>query len=254
MSISSLLAEKPDITTLDVNGIPVQVTRKAIKNLHLAVYPPDGQVRVSAPLRLTNDNIRLAIISRLGWIRKQQTTFKAQPRQSERQMVSGESHYVFGKRYRLEVIEQPGRHKVKIKNNKILQLFIAPGTSAEKRSLVLQEWYRRQLKAKIPELLEHWQPIIGKSVTAWGVKKMKTKWGSCNIQKRRIWLNLELAKKPLECLEYVIVHELVHLLERHHNERFKGYLDNFLPKWKLYKDLLKSLPLAHEKWDSSLGS
>lgn len=226
----------------------MQIVRKPIKNLHLSVYPPNGHVRVAVPLHVTDDNVRLAVISRLSWIKKQQASFQTQFRQSEREMVTGESHYVFGKRYRLEVIERWGCHEVVIKNNSTLQLFVNPGTSTQNRALVLNEWYREQLKAKIPDLLNHWQSVIGKRVASWGIKKMKTKWGSCNIAQRRIWLNLELAKKPSECLEYVLVHELVHLLERHHNNRFKSHMDKYLPQWQRCRDILEREPLGNEKW------
>lgn len=249
MSTSSLtLNPLPINQAIVIRDILVQVVRKDIKHLHLGVYPPDGQVRVSAPQHLTDDNIRLAVISRLSWIRKQQVTFQAQPRQSEREMVTGESHYVFGKRYRLEVIERWGRHEIVLKNNNLLQLFVNPGTTTASRTRVLQEWYRQQLKARIPDLLLHWEPIIGKQISGWGVKRMKTKWGSCSIKPRRIWLNLELAKKPVECLEYVLVHELVHLLERHHGDQFKEYMDKFLPTWRLHRDTLKRAPLSSENW------
>ena len=231
-----------------VSGIPVQVMRKSIKNLHLSVCPPDGHVRLAVPLHMTDDNVRLAVVTRLSWIKKQQANFQAQPRQSEREIVTGESHYVFGKRYRLEVIERRGRHEVIIKNNSTLQLFVNPSTSTQNRALVLTEWYRQQLKARIPDLLTHWEPLVGRQVSDWGIKKMKTKWGSCNISQRRIWLNLELAKKPIECLEYVLVHELVHLLERHHSDRFKTYMDKYLPQWQRYRDILKHEPLRNDNW------
>lgn len=247
MSISNS-GNQPQGTTLLVRDIPVQVVRKPIKNLHLGVYPPNGCVRVAAPLPMTDSNVRLAVISRLGWIKKQQATLLAQPRQSMREMVSGESHYVFGKRFRIEVIEAWGRHEIVVKNKRTLQLFVTPGTSTQNRELVLNEWYRQQLKSRIPDLLNHWQPIVGEPVSAWGVKKMKTKWGSCNISQRRLWLNLELAKKPTECLEYVLVHELVHLLERHHSDRFKALMDKFLPQWQHCRDILKQEPLRHENW------
>ena len=226
----------------------MQVVRKAIKNLHLSVCPPDGHVRLAVPLHMTDDNVRLAVITRLSWIKKQQANFQAQPRQSEREIVTGESHYVFGKRYRLEVIERRGRHEVIIKNNSTLQLFVNPSTSTQPRALVLTEWYRQQLKARIPDLLTHWEPLVGRQVSDWGIKKMKTKWGSCNISQRRIWLNLELAKKPIECLEYVMVHELVHLLERHHSDRFKAYMDKYLPQWQRCRDILKREPLGNDNW------
>lgn len=183
-----------------VSGIPVQVLRKPIKNLHLSVCPPNGHVRLAVPLHMTDDNVRLAVITRLRWIKQQQASFQSQPRQSECEMVTGESHYVFGKRYRLEVIERRGRHEVTIKNNSTLQLFVNLGTATQNRVSVLNEWYRHQLKTRIPDLLRHWEPLIGEQVKDWGIKKMKTKWGSCTISQRRIWLNLELAKNRLSAL------------------------------------------------------
>lgn len=244
MSISNLVKDQNII----VSGISVQVVRKPIKNLHLSVCPPQGHVRVAVPLHVTDDNVRLAIISRLKWIKQQQLSFQTQTRQSAREMVTGESHYVFGKRYRLEVIERRGRHEVVIKNSSTLQLFVNPGTSALHRALVLNQWYRQELKTRIPDLLSRWEPIIGKQALDWGIKKMKTKWGSCNIAQSRIWLNLELAKKPVDCLEYVLVHELVHLLERNHGEQFKAYMNQFLPKWQQYRDALRNEPLKDENW------
>jgi hypothetical protein len=229
---------------ITIRDIPIQIIRKSIKNLHIGVYPPEGRVRVAAPVHLTEDNIRLAIISRLSWIKKQQAKFAAQPRQAKREMVSGETHYIFGQSYRLEVISRPGKHEIKLLNNNIMQLFVNPGTSPQNRALVLTQWYREQLQLKITALLDKWQPIIGENIAEFGIKKMKTKWGSCNITQRRIWLNLELAKKPIECLEYVLVHELVHLLERHHNDRFKAYMDKYLPQWRQYRDILNQEPLT----------
>jgi predicted metal-dependent hydrolase len=244
MSISNLVKDQ----SMTVGGIPVQVVRKPIKNLHLSVCPPEGHVRVAVPLHVTDDNVRLAVISRLKWIKQQKASFKAQPRQSAREMVTGESHYFFGKRYRLEVIERRGRHEVVIKNNSTLQLFVNPGTSPLHRALVLNEWYRQQLKTRIPELLSRWEPVIGKQASDWGIKKMKTKWGSCSISQSRIWLNLELAKKPIDCLEYVLVHELVHLLERNHGAQFKVYMNQFLPRWQQCRDALRCEPLKDESW------
>ena len=240
MNIDNQITE----TNIIVSGIPVLVVQKPIKHLNLGVYPPDGRVRVAAPLHFTADNIRLAVVSKLSWIKKQQAKFQAQPRQSKREMVSGETHYVFGRPYQLEVMERSGRHEIVIKNDSTLQLFVNPGTSSENRTRVLNEWYRHQLKSRIPDLLDRWQPIIGEKVNDWGIKRMKTKWGSCNITQRRIWLNLELAKKPIECLEYVLVHELVHLLERYHNQRFEKYMDKYLPQWQRCRDILNSQPLA----------
>jgi len=236
-------------TMMTVNGINVQVVRKDIKNLHLAVYPPDGHVRVAVPEHITDDNIRLAVVSKLSWIKRQQRDFKDQSRQSEREYVSGECHYLFGKRCRLELIEREGRPEVKLLKSGKLKMFVRPGSSIEIKEKVLNAWYREELKKVIPVLLDKWQPIVGKKARDWGIKKMKTKWGSCNVEQRRIWLNLELAKKPPECLEYILVHELVHLHERHHNLRFKDLLDQFLPSWRVRRNTLNTSPLAHDEWE-----
>lgn len=233
---------------ITINDIEVQVVRKNIKNLHLGVYPPNGHVRVAVPQFITDENVRLAVITKLAWIKKQQANFEKQPRQSQRKMIFGESHYYFGRRYLLDVIERQGKHEVILRNNTIMDLFVRPGTTHKNRSLVLSEWYRDQLKKIIPNLIEKWQPIIGVHVNEWGVKKMKTKWGACNTSDGRVWLNLELAKKPAECLEYILVHEMVHLLERSHNDTFRAYMDKFMPQWSLHRKILNSVPLAHEEW------
>lgn len=233
---------------IKVSGIEVQIVRKAIKNLHLAVYPPDGQVRVAAPVHVNDENVRLAVIDRLAWIKRQQQDFRNQPRQSERRYVSGECHYFLGKRCRLEVIERTGKAEIQLLKSGRLKMFVRPDASTQVKEKLLNDWYRRELKQRVPELLERWQPIVGKEAAAWGIKKMKTKWGSCNIERRRIWLNLELAKKPPECLEYILVHELVHLHERHHNERFRQLMDAFLPDWCSRATTLNSSPLGHEDW------
>lgn len=234
---------------LVVNGIEVQVIRKDIKNLHLAVYPPDGRVRVAVPNHVTDDNVRLAIVDKLSWIKKQQQDFINQLRQSERQYISGECHYVFGKRCRFELIERQGKHQVQLLKSGKLKMFVNPDTTLTNKEKLLTEWYRLELKQRIPVLLAKWQPVIGNQVAHWGVKKMKTKWGSCNVDDARIWLNLELAKKPEECLEYILVHEMVHLLERRHNDNFKALMDKYLPCWRLYRKRLNSAPLGHEDWD-----
>ncbi len=233
---------------LVIQGLKVEVTRKNIKNLHLGVYPPDGHVRVSAPLHLDDETIRLAVISRLGWIHRHQQQFARQERQSKREMVSGESHYFAGRRYRLDVIVQPGRPRVRLRNSTTLELIVPPNTDRDARERLLERWYRAQLRQRIPPLLEKWQPVIGVQVNEVRIKKMKTLWGSCNIEARRIWLNLELIKKPPQCLEYILVHEMVHLLERHHNDRFRDLMDQFLPHWRLLRDELNRAPLAHADW------
>ena len=234
--------------SITINGLDVEVVRKAIKNLLLGVYPPHGRVRVAAPLAVSDDAVRLAVIGKLGWIRRQRAKFEAQPRQSQREMVAGESHYFLGRRYRLRITEHHGAGKVVMRNTAMIDLHVRAGASMEQREEVLLRWHREQLKAMIPPLLDKWQPLIGVQVAHWGVKKMKTKWGSCNIDARRIWLNLELAKKPAPCLEYIVVHELVHLLERHHNERFTALMDIHIPQWRQYREMLNTTPLGHENW------
>ncbi len=236
-------------TTLTIAGLQVEVVRKAIKNLHLGVYPPDGHVRVAAPAYMSDEAVRVAVSTRLGWVRRQQARFAGQARQSEREMVHGESHYYLGVRYRLLVEEVDAPPQVRLHGGNKLVLQVRPGADADRRRSVLDAWYRAELKRRIPPLLEQWQPQIGVEVAGWGVKRMKTRWGSCNIAARRIWLNLELIKKPPHCLEYVLVHELVHLLERHHNERFHALMDRYLPQWRLHRDELNRAPLAHEDWE-----
>lgn len=236
-------------STLTISNIPIQVIRKPIKNLHLAVYPPDGQVRISAPLRITDEAIRLLVVNRLHWIKKQQAKFEAQPRQTAREVVSGESYYLWGQRYRLDVTYQAGKPALQFKGD-YLYLTIPQGTSTSAREQLITQYYRQVLKQRIPELLAKWQPKLDTTINDWGVKRMKTKWGSCNITAKRIWLNLELAKKSPECLEFVVVHELVHLLERHHNKRFYALMDDYLPTWRTAKDKLNKEYLAHERWDN----
>ena len=233
---------------VEVSGITVEVVRKDIKNLHLGVYPPKGRVRVAAPLHIDDEAVRLAVISRLGWIRRKQNGFEQQDRQSEREMITGESHYVQGRRYRLDVIEQNDRPALRLKNNRTLELRVRPGTSRDKREAMLHGWYRQRLRKQIPQLISKWAPKTGVTVSECCIKRMKTRWGTCNKDARRIWLNLELAKKSSACLEYILVHEMVHLLERHHNDRFLEYMDRFMPQWRLYRDELNKAPLAHATW------
>jgi predicted metal-dependent hydrolase len=233
---------------MEVGGVAIEVRRKEIKNLHVGVYPPDGKVRVSAPLRLDEEAIRLAIVSRLNWIRRKQRGFREQVRESSREMVTGESHYFQGRRYRLNLITRSGRTRIRIGNNSTLEMTLPPEMDAVGRRRILDRWYRRQLYDQLPELLRKWQSVIGVSVAESRIKRMKTLWGSCNTEACRIWLNLELAKKPVGCLEYILVHEMVHLLERKHNDRFRNLMDQFLPDWRLRQDELNNAPLAHEDW------
>ncbi|MEN8218915.1 MAG: SprT family zinc-dependent metalloprotease [Pseudomonadota bacterium] len=223
---------------IKVGSIEIEVARKDIKNLRLTIYPPNGRVRIATPLRINDESVRLFALSKLAWIKKHQANFIAQNRQTEREFISGESHYFKGIPYLLNLIEHKTSPKIIIRNNKYLELYMKKGSSKQQREKVIKEWYRQTLKNDIPALITKWQTIIGVVVADWGVKFMRTKWGTCNIQAKRLWLNLELAKKPRHCLEYVIVHEMVHLLERHHNKRFKAYMDKFMPQWRLYKDEL----------------
>ncbi|TDN87103.1 hypothetical protein DET49_11457 [Salegentibacter sp. 24] len=233
---------------IQIGSITVDVVRKDIKNMHLAVYPPQGRVRLSAPRTTDSEVLRLFAISKLGWIKKQVKSFKEQPRETPRQYVSGESHYFQGKRFLLEIIETDKQQFVELKGTKKILIHCKKNSSKEKRSILLKEWYREQLKKQVPELIKKWEKKIGVKSEEWRVKQMKTKWGACNIEVKRIWLNLELAKKPPICLEYIIAHELVHLLERNHNDRFVAYLDEYMSKWRLYRDELNSLPIAHSDW------
>lgn len=234
----------------EIQGVSVEVVRKDIKNLHLGVYPPDGRVRASVPLRLDDEAVRLALVSRLPWIRRKQKIFRQGERQSQREMVTGESHYFQGRRYLLDVIEAEKPPAVRIRDNAVLELQVRPGADRDKREDILNRWYRRILKERIGPMVAKWEPEVGVKVGEWGVKKMKTKWGSCNVDARRIWLNLELAKKPEICLEYVLVHEMVHFWERYHNEHFRQLMDRHMPNWRLHRDTLNQSLLAHEEWDS----
>lgn len=233
---------------ITVQGLSVQIVRKAIKNLHLGVYPPHGRVRVAVPLAVSDEAVRLAVIGKLGWIKRQRAKFTAQPRQTEREMVSGESHYFLGTRYRLRVVERDGPSRVVLRNRTTLELHVRSESDAAAREQVLQRWYRARLRELVPPLVAKWEAILGVQAASWGIKKMKTKWGACNVDARRIWLNLELAKKPVQCLEYLIVHELTHLIERHHSDRFVSLLDRHLPHWRRHRQELNSTPLAHESW------
>jgi predicted metal-dependent hydrolase len=232
---------------ISLGDISVDVTYKDIRNAYLSVYPPSGKVRISAPLRLDLDTIRIFAISRVGWIRKQQARLREQERETSREYINRESHYYLGKRFLLKISEIDSPPKV-ILNHSTIEMHLRPGTNTEKRKEILDEWYRERLKDIIPSIIQQWEKTLNVSVKAFGVKKMKTKWGSCNQKAGRIWLNLELGKKPLECLEYVVFHEMVHLVERKHGERFTSYMDRFLPMWRSYKEELNRRPLSHQDW------
>ena len=233
---------------IEVQGIAVEVVRKDIKNFYIGVHPPNGQVRASAPLTFDDAAVRMAVITRLSWIRRQQAAFQRQERQSQREFVTGESHYFKGRRYRLDVVEHEGPPQVWLPNNTKISLRMRPGSDRDTREAVVHRWYREHLRAEVSSLLEKWEAKLGVSANEVRIKRMKTLWGSCNVAAKRIWLNLELAKKPESCLVYILVHEMVHLLERDHNDRFRELMDQFLPQWRTYRDTLNRAPLAHEDW------
>ena len=233
---------------LTVAGFGVDVVYKNIKNLHISVYPPVGRVRVAAPHRLDEDTIRLAIVQRLPGIKKQREQLQTAARQTERHMVSGETHYVWGERLRLDSSRR-GRSKVSV-SGKTLWLTTPADYSEEQRRAVLDNWYRKELKAAVPPLLAKWQPIVGEEIVKVVVRRMKTKWGTCQTESRAIWLNPELAKKNPRCLEYLVVHELTHFIERTHNERFVKLMDLHMPDWRARRDELNGAPLAAEEWSS----
>lgn len=226
---------------LSVSGIQVDVVKKDIKNIHLAVYPPTGRVRLSSPKSMKTESLRLFVINKLGWIKKHIRNMKSQIRETEREFIQGESHWVDGNRYLLNIIEKKGKPSVSIRNKQYLDLQVRPGTAEKKREEILKEWYRDRLKAKIPALIERCEEQLDVKVQDWGVKQMKTKWGSCNIEDRRIWLNLELAKKSPDLLDYVVLHEMAHLIERKHNDRYKAVLDKYMPSWRKRREKLNEV-------------
>ena len=234
---------------IKIGELDIHLTRKDIKNLHISVMPPDGQVRVSAPDAMTDTAIRMAVIHRIPWIRRQQAAFAKQERQSAREMVNGETHYLWGRRYRLEVIESDTlkSQTVKLKSGKLI-LTVNKGLSDEVKLKLLTEYYRGRLKARAPDLIDKWSKKTDVTINSWQIQKMKTKWGSCNVEEGNIRLNLDLAKKPLPCLEYIILHELLHFKERQHNDRFKALLDIYMPDWRSRRDLLNQMPLNQENW------
>jgi predicted metal-dependent hydrolase len=222
------------INMLQLGDIAVNVVRKNIKNVHLRVYPPNGNVRISAPLRMNLDTIRVFAISKLDWIKKHQQKIRSQIRETPREYLDRESHYLWGKRYLLDLVELDTSPHLELRHDRLI-LQVRRGTNIIKKQEIVNEFYRQQLEAAIPPLIDKWERLLGVSVTSFSIRKMKTKWGSCTPSLGTIRFNLELAKKPAECLEYVIVHELVHLLEPSHNKRFIAFMDSFMPKWRFYK-------------------
>ncbi len=231
---------------LAIAGLDIEVVYKDIKHIHISVYPPDGWVRVAAPHRIGEDAVRLAIVQRLPWIRKQRDRLRNAPRQPERQMVSGETHYVWGERYRLDV-SRTGRHGV-VLQGKTLWLVAPMKADTLARRRVLDRWYRRQLADALSPLLEKWQAVLGQHADRVVIRRMKTRWGSCTPETRAIRINLELATRNPRCLEYIVVHELAHLIERTHNDRFVSLMDHFLPAWRAVRDELNGSALSYSVW------
>lgn len=233
---------------LTIRGIDIDVIYKDIKNLHIGVYPPMGRVRVAAPLKLGDDNVRLAVIQRLPWIKRQREQLRTAERQSEREMVTGESHFVWGIRHRLKVIERPGQAHLEVDGDKLL-LYVPADTPTERRRELLDHWYRVQLRSAIPARVGKWEQKLEVSVPRWSIRRMKTKWGSCNSETRHIWFNVELAKKHSDCLEYIVVHEMTHYVERSHGGPFTKLMDGLMPDWRSRRDFLNDAPLAEESWE-----
>ena len=234
---------------ISISNTTVDVVRKDIKNMHLAVYPPTGRVRVAAPLSVNEEAVKLFAISKLGWIKRHQRKFEKQQRETPREYIERESHYFQGKRYLLRIKKTSSAGYVDPKGKTYLDLYVKENATLKYKRNILNDWYRTELKKEIPEIVRHWEKKLEVTVKDWGVKQMKTKWGSCNIEAKKIWLNLELAKKPIQCLEYIIVHEMVHLLERHHNDRFLSLMGYYLPNWKHLKEELNRIPVSHSEWN-----
>lgn len=236
------------VAQVHLGDMAVDVVRKNIKNVHLSVYPPTGKVRIAAPSRMSLDTIRVFAISKLGWIKRQQNKLREQARETPREYQNRESHYLWGKRYLLTVCEKERAPSIELRHSRIV-MEVRQGTGVKKRQTFLDEWYREQLKQAVPSLFAKWEPIVGVKVNRVFVQRMKTKWGSCNLKARHIRLNTELAKKPMECLEYIVVHEMAHLMEPTHSRRFIALMDQFMPKWQFYREVLNALPVRHETWN-----
>ena len=226
------------MTVVNVSSISAEVEWKAIKNVHLTIYPPDARIHVSAPLAMTEDAVRLFLITKLPWIRLRVSQIIEQNRQTPREYVSGENHYYKGQRYRLKVVYDHLPPKVEVHGTEYLVLHVRENSSLERRTEILKEWYRMELKTLLPALIAKWENVLDVQVNKWEVKQMKTLWGSCNHRTRNIIFNLELIKKPLHCIEYIVVHELLHIKVRLHNEEFTTLLNRYYPNWKQLKEEL----------------
>ncbi|MEM6504023.1 MAG: SprT family zinc-dependent metalloprotease [Planctomycetota bacterium] len=235
------------VTTLELGEVSVDVVSKDIKNVHLSVHPPTGRVRISAPQRMEIEAIRLYAISKLGWIKEHQQKLQGQERETPREYLERESHYVWGKRYLLSIVEQNARPAVEREHQRLV-MAVRPGTGESGRHAILEDWYREQVRTTTAELIDIWQEKIGVEVAKFYIQRMKTRWGSCNSQAKTIRLNTDLGRKSPECLEYIVVHEMIHILEPTHNERFQSYMNHFMPDWKHRRQVLNQLPVRHENW------
>ncbi|MDM7459256.1 MAG: SprT family zinc-dependent metalloprotease [Paracoccus sp. (in: a-proteobacteria)] len=230
---------------IEIAGLSVELVRKPIKNLHIGVYPPAGRVRVAAPPSLSEDAIRVAVVTRLGWIRKKQLEFEGQARQTERRHVSGETHFVFGTPLRLLVQPTPAnRCVIQLVRPDRLKMMVPATSTADQRADWMGEWYRKQLRERAAPRILKWSERLNLPVPRWRIKLMKTKWGSCNPDKGLVWLNLELAKKPPAALDYVILHEMAHFISPRHDEAFLEVVDRHMPGWRQIRAELNALPLA----------
>jgi predicted metal-dependent hydrolase len=234
-------------TQIAFGDITADVVLKDIKNIHLSVHPPSGRVRISAPSRMRLDTIRVFAVSKLSWIKQQQKKLQEQERETPREYLDRESHYLWGKRYLLKVIQGNEAPSVELTHSRML-LQVRPGSDDKKKHAIVEAWYRRQLREAALPLFARWEPLTGVKVERFFVRRMKTKWGSCNHGARTVRLNTELAKKPRECLEYIVVHEMTHVLEPTHNARFVTLMDQIMPQWRFYRDQLNRLPVSHEDW------
>lgn len=235
------------IETIQLGDISIAVTRKAIKNVHLSVHPPDGRVTLAAPKNTRLEVARAYAIKKLGWIRTQQQHLRDQARETPRRFIERESHYLWGRRYLLTVIKRDIKPSVSL-DHKRITLSVRPGSDETKRASVIHEWHKSLLHALIPSLISEWEPRLGVQVKAYFLQRMKTKWGSCKHQAGHIRLNTELVKKPKDLLEYVVVHEMLHLIEPTHSERFIALLTKHYPTWREARAELNELPLSAEEW------
>lgn len=229
--------------TIELGDVVIALTRKDVKHVHLTVHPPTGRVTLVAPRTTRTEVARAYAITKLGWIRDQRKKLGAQAREAPRQFVTRESQYLWGRRYLLSVTEVDGKPQVTVTPRR-LKLQVRPGSSVEKRAEVMHEWHKAQLHAVLPDLIKKWEGKLGVRVSGYFLQRMKTKWGSCNPRKRHIRLNTELVKKPKDLLEYVVVHEMIHLIEPNHSERFVAILDRHWPQWRESRIELNALPLG----------